>query len=275
MPPSGETGPGPDAKQRIAATYAAASDHFDELPFWHHIGRRTIERLDLAAGARVIDLCCGTGASALPAAERAGREGGVLGVDLSRELIAIARRNASLQGIGNVAFRLGDIEAFDVAPESFDAVVSVFGLFFVDDMAGVLRRAWRWLKPGGAIAITTWGEHVLEPGESLFWNAVWKEDPALKPVSPANRLASRAAIEVVFRDAGIGAPAIEEESWHMPLTSPEDFWPCILGTSNRGVLEALPPAARERVHVSVIGALRDQHVTSLRLDALYAVARKA
>lgn len=263
-----------DDKQRVAATYAAAADHFDMLPFWHHFGRRTIERLDLAPGMKVIDLCCGTGASALPAAERVGREGGVLGVDLSRELIATARRNAAEQGIGNAAFRVGDIEALDVAPASFDAVVSVFGLFFADDMAGLLRRAWTWLRPGGAIAITSWGEHVLEPGESLFWDAVLKDDPGMKPVSPSALLSAPAQIEAVFRDAGLPAPVIESETWEMPLASPEDFWPCILGTSNRGVLEALPPDAQARVEQATIQGLRERGVMSLRCDALYAVGRK-
>lgn len=90
-----------DDKQRVAAAYAAASDRFDTLSFWHHFGRRAIERLNLASGMKAIDLCCGTGASAPPAAARVEWEGGVLGVDLSRELIATARRHAAEQGLGN------------------------------------------------------------------------------------------------------------------------------------------------------------------------------
>ncbi len=261
-------------KPHIAATYDAASDHFDDLPFWHHFGRRTIERIDLAPGARVIDLCCGTGASALPAAERVGREGGVLGVDLSRALIAIARSRAQSAGLTNAAFRPGDIDTLDVAPESFDAVVSVFGFFFSSDMPGLLARAWRWLKPGGVIAITAWGEHVLEPGESLFWDAVLKEDASLTPVSPAARLSTPEKIAAVFRAAGLDAPAIEPETWHMPLAAAEDFWPCILGSSNRGVLEALPADAQARVQRATIEGLRTQGARSLRCDVLYAVASK-
>lgn len=263
-----------DPKQRVAATYAAASDRFDTLPFWHYFGRRTVERLGLAPGMKVIDLCCGTGASALPAAERVGREGGVLGVDLSRELIATARRKAAEQGIANAAFRVGDIETIDVAPASFDAVVSVFGLFFADDMAGLLRRAWAWLRPGGVIAITSWGEHVLEPGESLFWDAVLKEDPGIKPLSPSALLSTPAQIDAVFRNAGLPAPVIEQETWQMPLASPEAFWPCILGTSNRGVLQALPADAQARVERATIDGLRARGARSLRCDALHAVTRQ-
>ena len=261
-------------KTHVASTYDAAADHFDTLPFWHQFGRRTIDRIALPPGARVLDLCCGSGASALPAAERVGREGGILGVDLSRELIAIARRHAAQQEIGHAAFRVGDIEALDVAPETFDAVVSVFGFFFVDDMAGVLARAWQWLKPAGVLALTNWGEHVLEPGEPLFWQAVLREDPTLQPVSPSDRLADPASIELVFREAGLPAPTIELGTWYMPIEKPEDFWPCILGTSNRGVLEALSPDAQGRVRRATIEGLRDRAVTSLRCDVLFTDLRK-
>jgi len=261
-------------KSRIASTYDTAADVFDTLPFWHYFGGRTIERLDLAPGSRVIDLCCGTGASALPAAARVGRAGAVLGVDLSRELIGIARRKAAALGLGNVAFRLGDIESLDVAPASFDAVVSVFGLFFVEDMAGVLARAWTWLTPGGAIAITAWGADVLEPGESLFWEAVHREGPSIAPVSPSARLADPSAVAAVFQEAGLPAPVIEAETWQMPLARPEDFWPSILGSSNRGVLGALAPEAQARVHAATIDGLRAQGVTSLRCDAIFASLRR-
>ena len=72
-----------ETHRRIAATYGAAADTFDSLPFWHHFGCRTVQRLNLQPGARVLDLCCGTGASALPAAEAVGPSGSVLGVDVT------------------------------------------------------------------------------------------------------------------------------------------------------------------------------------------------
>src|SRR5215207_9951471 len=72
-----------DPKARAAAAYNAAADLYDDprLSFWDRFGRRTVERLDLAPGSMVLDLCCGSGASALPAAEQVGPGGRVLGVE--------------------------------------------------------------------------------------------------------------------------------------------------------------------------------------------------
>ena len=83
-----------DQHERIAATYATAADTLDSLPFWHHFGRRTVERLGLQPGARVLDLCCGTGKSTL-ACLNAVPEGRVVGVDNSAGMLDVARKNLS------------------------------------------------------------------------------------------------------------------------------------------------------------------------------------
>lgn len=259
---------------RIVATYSAAADTFDALPFWHHFGRRTVARLGLRPGARVVDLCCGTGASALPAAERVGPAGHVLGVDLTPALVAQAQAAAAARGLGHAEFRIADASTLDLPSASLDAVVSVFGLFFLDDMAGTLRRAWSWLAPHGQLAVTVWGQVVLAPGEPYFWEAVLRENPAAQHISPAATLALPGALAAVFREAGVSVPEVNVEHWRMPLAAPEDFWPVILGTSNRGVFDALPSAAQVRVKRAVLDRLREERVTGLDMEALVAIARK-
>ena len=83
-----------DPAGKAASTYNAAADHFDDEPlgFWARFGRRTVERLALRAGGAVLDVGCGTGASAIPAAERVGPSGRVIGVALRLQQ-APARRH--------------------------------------------------------------------------------------------------------------------------------------------------------------------------------------
>lgn len=139
-------------------------------------------------------------------------------------------------------------------------------------MAGVLARAWSWLAPGGRLAITVWGEVVLAPGEPLFWEVVRREDPSLEPISPADRLTTSAGLQALFAQAGLPRPEIATERWRMPLASPEAFWPVIMGTSNRGVFDALSPAAQVRVRAFVEDGLRRRAVHGLEMEALVAVA---
>jgi ubiquinone/menaquinone biosynthesis C-methylase UbiE len=264
-----------DAAHRAAVIYTAAADTFDSLPFWHHFGRRTVERLPLRRGEKVLDLCCGSGASAIPAAELVGAAGSVLGVDITEALLHQARSKAAARALSQTTFECGDVASLSFPPATFDAVLSVFGLFFIDDMSSLLARAWGWLAPGGALAITAWGQDVLAPGEALFREAALRENPRLDQIDHASRLDTADKLASVFSAAGLPRPDIATERWEMPLASADAFWPVILGTSNRAAFEALLPAQQERVRGSVIEALRERGVTGTAMDVLYAVARRA
>src|SRR5262245_43020850 len=159
-----------DAKAKASTTYNAASDHYDDPAnsFWERFGRRTVERLRLEPGARVLDVCCGSGASAIPAAEQVGPMGSVLGIDLAEKLLELARGKARERGFYHAEFRVGDLLDLRLADSEFDAVVCVFGIFFIPDMATAVRALWRRVRPGGKLAITTWGPRFFEPATTAF-----------------------------------------------------------------------------------------------------------
>src|SRR5688572_7906274 len=92
------------AKIKAAATYNSAADHFDAAPlaFWSLTGRSTIERLGVLPGWNILDVGCGTGASALPAAEAVGSAGKVTGVDLAENLLTLAKVKAAQLNLENV-----------------------------------------------------------------------------------------------------------------------------------------------------------------------------
>jgi ubiquinone/menaquinone biosynthesis C-methylase UbiE len=135
-----------DAKRKPQETCNAAADFFDEpaLGFWDRFGRATVDRLDLRPGAVVLDACAGSGASALPAAERVGPSGKVIAVDLADNLLALVRAKADRRGVDQIGTRHGDIEALDYPPGTFDAAIIVLGVFFLPDMAAVRRVVAGW-----------------------------------------------------------------------------------------------------------------------------------
>ena len=130
--------------RRAARTYAAAADHYAcaALGFWDRFGAATVSRLRLAPGQTVLDLCCGAGASALPAARAVGPTGSVVGIDVAAPLLDAARARAEREGLRNVEFRLADARFTRLRDDSFDAVVCVFGVFFVPDMAAFVAEIW-------------------------------------------------------------------------------------------------------------------------------------
>jgi ubiquinone/menaquinone biosynthesis C-methylase UbiE len=263
--------------RRAAATYGAAADHYTAptVGFWDRFGAETVRRLALPPGGAVLDVCCGAGASALPAA-RAVRPGGrVLGVDVAEPLLQIARRRAAAEGLDNVEFRCADATGTGLPDASFDAVVCVFGVFFAADMPAFVREMTRLTRPGGTVAITTWGSGVFEPANSLFWDAIRAQQPDLyKAYNPWDSVTTPAAVAELLAAAELADLTVEPAAGSHPLPRPEDFWDVVLGSGYRATVDALPPAGRGAVRARVVEALRARAVDSIRTDVLYGAGRR-
>ena len=199
----------------------------------------------------------------------------MLGVDLAENLLRLARDKAARRRLTHAEFRLGDIESLQPSQETFDVVLCVFGIFFLPDMPAGVRSLWQLVKPGGQMAITTWGPRVLEPGNSAFWEAVRSERPDLyKSFNPWDRINDPSALAAMLREGGVSATDATAESSIQPLNSPEDFWTIVLGSGYRGTVEQLDSTARERVRLKMFDSLCRQNIRSVETNAVFAVAKK-
>jgi cyclopropane fatty-acyl-phospholipid synthase-like methyltransferase len=131
---------------------------------------------ELPDGSDVLDLGCGAG---VPIARALARRHRVTGVDFSRSMLALAQSAAP-----EARLICADISDVEFRPASFDAVVALFVLFHLprQEHAGVFRRVWSWLRPGG-LFLATLTESAAEPyteddffGETMYWsNHGWTE----------------------------------------------------------------------------------------------------
>ncbi len=138
-------------KNRLKATWMAGD--FGLIAKSYETGAEEfVRRLGLAPGTRVLDVACGTGNLAVPAA-RAGAE--VVGVDIATNLLEQARVRAAADGL-TARFDEGDAEKLPYQDASFDAVISMFGMMFAPRPELASAELLRVCRPGGTIALANW-----------------------------------------------------------------------------------------------------------------------
>lgn len=266
------------AKAKATFAYNAASDYFDHpvASFWHRFGKRTIERLDIQSGQNILDACCGSGGSALPAAEVVGPSGRVIAVDLADKLVELGRKKANAKGLNNIEFQTGDMLSLGYPDESFDTVVCVFGIFFVPEMVTATKELWRMVRRGGTLAITTWGPNLFEPANGVFWKSINEARPDLVGIfNPWERISDRSSLTDMLSEAGAENIEISIEPSLSEIGSPEDWWSIAMGSGYRGTLEKLHESDFEHVRANNIRDLTQLGTKAIETNVLYATAKKS
>lgn len=165
------------------AYWAAHAAHFDGTVAGYHVP--FMEAAAISAGEQVLDIGCGTGQTTRDAARRA-PAGGALGVDLSAEMITLARRLAGAEGLPNARFEQADAQIYPFGQGSFDVAISRTGAMFFGDPHEAFTNIARALRGGGRLALLSWqappaNEWVTELTTAL---AAGRDLPAPPPQAP-------------------------------------------------------------------------------------------
>jgi ubiquinone/menaquinone biosynthesis C-methylase UbiE len=220
---------------RAAATYDRVGDAYHD-----EFGRQLVRLVDIAEGADLLDVACGRGAVLVPASERVGADGRVVGVDLSSAMLDRARAAVVDAGV-DAELLVMDAERLDFADDSFDVVLCAFALpFFPHPEAAVAEFA-RVVRPGGTVGLVTWAD------DDADW--AW-QDELLASVQVERRAVARGfdraeEVVAVLADAGLGSVAVSRLESYTELADADAWWRLLWSCSLRGLLEQLDPARVE------------------------------
>lgn len=128
---------------------------------------RVVDAARLAPGDRVLDVACGTGAVAEEADHRVRPGGEVMGLDLSPDMLTVARRK-----LPHLDLHEGRAESMPFRDETFDVVTCQFGLMFFDDRSAALQEMRRVLRPGGRMVAAVWDSLERSPGYAALTDLV-------------------------------------------------------------------------------------------------------
>jgi len=238
-------------------------------PFWEKhreiirqmfapITQALVEDGQIGSQHAVLDIATGPGEPALSVAALVGPEGRIFGIDPIPEMVAAARRAAGRLGLKNVQFGVALADHLPFPGDSFDAVISRFGVMFFPSPLEAVREMLRVLKPGQKLALAVWHLAERNPFHYSLSRVIdrFVDSPPLAPEAlDAFRFASPGKLRQVLNEAGAIAPT--ERLLQFTIIAPnsvEDFWALRLEMSDK---------LREK-----ISGLSEEQMTEVKRQAL-------
>ena len=261
-------------EDRFVRAFDTASSDFDRLGehLWKPIGQATVELTAPAEGERVLDACCGAGASAVPAAHRVGTAGRVDAVDFSPEMIKeLGGRHA---GLSQLHAHHADVTSW--SRTGYDVVQAVLGVFFFPDMTAGTEHLVSRARPGGRVGVTIWRRGSMEVAGDHLRGAVGEvtgTTPEKRPAGLIDDVNEAGAFRAWLAGRGLAGVTVTSHEMHLTLT-PELAWLIVTGSGYVAALSGLDGAAVERVRNAYLGSLRRAGVATLDATTLIGVGTR-
>lgn len=252
----------------------------DQIAYWngsggqHWTDRQAVQDILLApisdiliasagpkAGSRVIDIGCGCGATSIALSERVAPDGFVLGVDISAPMLARARQRVP-NGLP-LDFVLADATVYPFDPESFDLLVSRFGVMFFAEPAVSFANLRKALRRSGQVTFACWREPKQNPWMMVPLQAVYKHVPKLPQVGPEEpgpfSFASEERVHRILSEAGFTGIAMQPHDLSLDIAIGRGLDAAVQGALEIGpasrALQDQPEDVRKAARASIREAL--------------------
>jgi len=224
------------------------------------VTERMLDLSKISSGSRLLDIASGTGEPAIPAAQRVGESGKVVGTDLVDAILAVAREKTAAMNLGNIEFHCLDAEKLDFTEGSFDAVTLRWGLMFMPDPEACLAAAHKVLKQKGRIVLACWAAPEKNPFVSLLMKTLsnYLEIPTPPYGSPGTfAFSDSARLRNILQSTGFRNIVLEELAFDV-LEVPDGraYWEAIsdLAAPSMAIVRQLKASARADYIAEVIQA---------------------
>jgi len=256
----GENSKSNEYKEWVAGVFDRASASYDNVGprLFTYFGRGLVEFSEIKAGYQVLDVACGRGAVLIPASEKTGERGEVIGIDISNSMVSKLESDLKLLGIFNSTVILMDAEDLRFEDQLFDYVLCGLALFFFPNPDVSLRECMRVLKPGGYFICSTiegsdapWRDGLVEVRKS------YEEKLATAPIVETKYFDREE--EVVEELEAVGFVEIEHkiDNHQFYFLDEMEWWETQWSIFHRGFLERLDSNSLVDYKLEVINIVRD------------------
>lgn len=269
-----------DYKQVIADLYNRRSQNYDDSEWHLKICHRLLEYSQISSQQHILDIGTGTGHLAIASAEIVGTGGKVVGVDISAQMLDIARNKLKTIGLSNVEFQLADAEALNYPVNSFDRILCANTFPWIENKQATLRIWYQFLKPGGLIGIHTPADTAYI-GQVILRSVLERYGIKLEP---SNRIGSIETCKKLFANAGFEAIDIktEQHGSYVSLDSVKAQWEGLISFLSHSKSEELvsqlasiPLAEAQAEFEAKLETLQTEQGIWDDLTTLYILGRKA
>jgi ubiquinone/menaquinone biosynthesis C-methylase UbiE len=243
-----------DKKDTLRGVFTRSASSYDRIRYFPIFGEWLVEVAQIPEGARILDVACGRGAVLFPAAERVGPGGHVIGIDLADGMARETGLEIERRELKQAETRQMDAEHLTFPDSSFDFVLCGFSLQFFPHLDQALSEFKRVLKPGGRIAVTTWGSD----DERWNWYDDLKETYGAVVKLGSQSLDTPEEIQRWFSQAGFQDIQISTKELDMVFLDEDEWWNMVWSISGRAGLEKLSPEAFARFKAEAFEKTRAQ-----------------
>lgn len=258
-------------------TFNTVADGYDNpaMRFFPESAKRISSYLHLNGSEHVLDVATGTGCAALTLTESL-PNGQVTGIDFSTGMLAQAMEKQELAELDNIFFFEMDMQAIDFPAQHFDAAVSAFSIFFVEDMQKQLSHVADKVKEGGQVITTTFYDNAFTPLVGLFLQRL--KQYGIEPPSLAwKRVATEEQCLSLFCEAGLHDVQSHRVECGYHLHDASEWWYIIWNGGFRGLVNQLEPDELDRFqeeHSAEVQALASDKGIWLEMSVLYTVGTR-